>query len=971
MLWEWIQSKLEIIKDNPRVLVRDPLDLLREAEGKIHEFARANGYTVIIAATNLAFRELFERAITDPDTKKLLFIDRTPAARLSRMSLAKAPPTFYPDLMADIPGDCRLDLDLRQFLIEKTGDTSWPSEANEPQFARLIIKHLPGILEAHRNLRIAQSTRFTDNDFKTIVAFAALGVAKSAFRKMENRDYWQIGLIEHNALDELENIVPEITTPIRDELQKAPAPFCYFIDYDPDLVTRAFYLSAILAQHTPNWGLLLANLDPNLKPLSKIQPEVLKRSAADLITANLEQSRRYLETTEQSLSAEALKLFLIDHLKATTPSGFASIIEKERYSSLVQSLALLLALDNLLSPQPSWNEHQRIMIALSTHEKGPDIILSDRSSARSTLIGCYKLVTNVRQLLKELSNSIKVLKIGQAHQRSFKTFWDVWNNKKVNRLEYYISALERQISSSELLPRTREELPLEFSKSLDRIKERVIQLSDEAERQIEQLNESFQDMVRAQYPMWVEKESEVHLTSQFLKRCLRPHWDPKTEKAVIFIFDGMRYDIWDEFVKPLFEEHMEILADLPASSLLPSETGFTRKAISAGTFPDSFDSAEGEDQLLKEGLSHEFGYKGNVKVVTPEGAGTGEVVHYQADNLDVYIFELCDKELHKIDAKKSERGRLVPSRPLSFIYEQHIKNIIDTEVMAIVRRLTLGTKVFVVADHGFCQVGGEALWFNENDLNERTDCNYLNCYLKVPIEFADLPPKIRDNIIAFTPNQLRVPAKEIRQGKLKEQTFQKNYKAVVFPRVGYSFKRPGANYNPDAFSHGGVSIQELLIPMVVLRMKSRGSGVVFYPISGPQEVLEGQEVELRLRFGRSKASEKASQSEPTDLRIDIEASYVYGEERRQLPRQVLFLGIEEKEFSYCFSIDTNDITPEERRIGNAERVINVTASYNDGQHLMRKSQIHRLSIRLRLDKVIRRVPPQLGTILGLTPKTMK
>lgn len=971
MLWEWIQSKLETIKDNPRILVRDPLDLLREAEGKIHEFARANGYTVIIAATNLAFRELFERAIADPDTRKLLFIDRTPAARLSKISLAKAPPTFYPDLIADIPSDCRLDLDLRQFLIEKTGDTAWPSDANEPQFARLIINHLPGTLEAHRNLRIAQSTRFTDNDFKTIVAFAALGVAKSAFKKLKNRDYWQIGLIEHDALEELESIVPEITTPIRDELKKAPAPFCYFIDYDPALVTRAFYLSAILAQHTPNCGLLLANLDPNLKPLSNIQPEVLKQSAADLITANLEQSRRFLEDTEQSLSAEALKLLLIDHLKVTTPSGFASIIEKERYSSLVQSLALLLALENLLSPKPPWNEHQKILTVLSTYEKGPDIILSDRSSARSTLIRCYKLVIKIRELLNELSNFIKVLKISQVHQLSFKTFWEVWNNKKVNRLEYYISALERQTSSSELLPRSANELPEEFSKSLDQIKDRVTQLSYEAERQIQQVNKSFQDMVQAQYPTWVEKESEVHFTSQFLKRCLRPHWDPKTEKAVILIFDGMRYDIWDEFVKPLFEEHMEILADLPASSLLPSETGFTRKAISAGTFPDSFDSAEGEDRLLKEGLSREFGYKGNVEVVTPEGAGTGEVVHYHADNLDVYIFELCDKELHKIDAKKSEGGRVVPSRPLSFIYEQHIKNIIDTEVMAIVRRLTLGTKVFVVADHGFCKVGRDALWFNENDLDERADCNYLNCYLKVPIESADLPPKIRSSILAFTPNQLRVPSKEIRKGKIKEQTFQKNYKAVVFPKVGYSFRRPGANYNPDAFSHGGASIQELLIPMVVLRMKPRGAGVNFHSISGPKEVLEGQEVELRLHFSRSKATEKASESEPTDLRTDIEASYAYGEERRQLPRQVLFLGIGEKEVSYCFSFDTNDISLEERRIGIAERVINVTASYNDGGRLMRKSQTHRLSIRLRLDKVIRRVPPQLGTILGLTPKTMK
>ena len=53
-----------------------------------------------------------------------------------------------------------------------------------------------------------------------------------------------------------------------------------------------------------------------------------------------------------------------------------------------------------------------------------------------------------------------------------------------------------------------------------------------------------------------------------------------------------------------------------------------------------------------------------------------------------------------------------PSRPLAYIYQQQLKNIIDTEVMAIVRKLAPGTKVFVVADHGFGPVAREKLWFD-------------------------------------------------------------------------------------------------------------------------------------------------------------------------------------------------------------------------------------------------------------------
>jgi predicted AlkP superfamily pyrophosphatase or phosphodiesterase len=46
----------------------------------------------------------------------------------------------------------------------------------------------------------------------------------------------------------------------------------------------------------------------------------------------------------------------------------------------------------------------------------------------------------------------------------------------------------------------------------------------------------------------------------------------QTEKAVVFVFDGMRYDIWDEFLKPMLESHMKLLHNFPAISILPSET---------------------------------------------------------------------------------------------------------------------------------------------------------------------------------------------------------------------------------------------------------------------------------------------------------------------------------------------------------------------------------------------------------------
>ena len=225
MLSSWVIEKLEALKDEQILLVQDSLRLLPETDGTVHRFANESGFTVIIASTNLVFRELFEKATVSKDTKKLLLIDRAPARRRAHASLTKAPPPFYPDLLSRTAETARIEISLRQFLIEKTGDPNWPQESNDPRFARLITGSLDAVLKAHASLRVAHPTRFTDHDFKTIVAYSALGVPEAAFKRPEARSYWRIGLIGYPALEELDSLAPEVAHSIRDELRSAPAPF--------------------------------------------------------------------------------------------------------------------------------------------------------------------------------------------------------------------------------------------------------------------------------------------------------------------------------------------------------------------------------------------------------------------------------------------------------------------------------------------------------------------------------------------------------------------------------------------------------------------------------------------------------------------------------------------------------------------------------------------------------------------------
>ena len=951
------------MKGQDHVLVRDALKLLDGSQSAVDRFARENGFALVSASTNLAFRETFERVQAESKIKKVIVIDRSSTRPKGTTGFFKAPPPFYPDLLAKTPADARVTLDLRQYLQDRTGDPDWPREVNEPRVARLIVSHLEDVIRAHENLRSADKNRFSDSDLRTILGFAALGVPEAAFKTLDSLDYWKLGLIRHELLQDLKDLAPQVTQPVMEKLRNAPPPFCWLAERDPDEVLRAFYISVILAQHSASWNLLLANVDATMKPFSGISKETLEEAAPKLINLDHQQADKDLTDVENSLSRDALTFLLLEQMKLQDAHVFLSVLQKERFSSLFRSLALLLAADNLLGNSPAIEAYKKIIELLNSEERGKNVPFAAKRSnpAWQKLKDAYLLVDRIHDLRENLANVFKELTVTPADKLTIRHFFIWWNRKKLNRLEYYLSRLERLVDGADLLPRSAETLPSVFESALLRIRQQVRQSSNQVNTQLLQLNHKFQDLVARQYPVWVKGDPDVILTSQFLQKCLKPMWDPKTGKAALFIFDGMRYDIWDEFLKPRLLETMEAVKDYIGCSLLPSETHITRKAISAGTFPDQFNTDEAEDKLLKAALLRDFNVKLESKTVQPDGAGTGETVRYRIGNLDVYIFELCDKELHKIQLKQLPDGREVPSRPLSFIYEQHIQNVLDTEVMNVMKKLTPGTTVFVTADHGFGPVGRDRIYFKDYDLNENEDCSYLNCRLKTAWPNVDLPEPLRKKAIAFTPDQLRMPVKQS-WTKRNGQVVSKEYQAVVFPRNGCSFSRPEYKYNPDAYSHGGISMQELFIPMAVLRVKAQEQGaVVLEKLDVPAEAIEGEELVARVRI----------RSNEEDLRVDLGASWSNEPDPVALPDQVHYLKAGLQSFSIAFTPDSTFATDSERKVSTMTRTVSATLQFRDGRNTVRRSLTANFSVRLNLERVIRRVPPALGNILGMTPKGLR
>ena len=80
MLGSWVVEKLESVSECPRIVLRDPLQLLTGEEARLDAFAKKHGFIVIPAPTNLILRQLMEVAATEHGASKLLLWDKARSA---------------------------------------------------------------------------------------------------------------------------------------------------------------------------------------------------------------------------------------------------------------------------------------------------------------------------------------------------------------------------------------------------------------------------------------------------------------------------------------------------------------------------------------------------------------------------------------------------------------------------------------------------------------------------------------------------------------------------------------------------------------------------------------------------------------------------------------------------------------------------------------------------------------------------
>ena len=320
------------------------------------------------------------------------------------------------------------------------------------------------------------------------------------------------------------------------------------------------------------------------------------------------------------------------------------------------------------------------------------------------------------------------------------------------------------------------------------------------------------------YLDWLQGREEKPLMSHtVLSQRLIPLLRSESRPTFLIVIDNFRYDQW-KFVQPLLEKHFRVERDEMYYTILPTTTQFARNAMFAGLMPSEIErkypqywvneDEEGwknqyENELLDENLRrHGLNIKHTYNKVLNAQYGhrlVDRLPELMQAPLNVIIYNFIDMLSHArtdsdIVRELADDERAYRSLTLSWL--EH------SPLMELLQALSeKEVNVLITTDHGSVKIDHPVRVRGDRDIsvNLRYKQGRLMDY-KASEVF-----EVKDPAHLFLPRlHLTSP--------------------YIFCREGGFFAYPN-NYNEyvkyymNTFQHGGISMEETLVPYVLLRPK--------------------------------------------------------------------------------------------------------------------------------------------------------
>ena len=330
-------------------------------------------------------------------------------------------------------------------------------------------------------------------------------------------------------------------------------------------------------------------------------------------------------------------------------------------------------------------------------------------------------------------------------------------------------------------------------------------------------NQGFSKFVARNYENWIQDPDPDPLMSHHLIREIVVPRIDRGEEVVVLMIDNLRYDQW-RAIYPYIQEVYRIEKETLYYSILPTATQYSRNAFFAGKMPAEIqskypdwwiydDEEEGKNQFESELLGKQLeDLNRSIPYYYEKVTGQTDqkLISRLGQNLKiplcVLVFNFVDMLSHaRTDSAmlKELAGDEKAYRSLTTSWFRH------SFLIELIRELARKNKtIAITTDHGSTLVQNPIKIVG--DRRTSTNIRYKTG------KSLDYEPKEVFEI--KTPEQFGLPRSHISS----KYIFAKSADFMVFPKNYHHF----VNYYKDTFQHGGISMQEMLIPFAILKPKT-------------------------------------------------------------------------------------------------------------------------------------------------------
>ena len=328
-------------------------------------------------------------------------------------------------------------------------------------------------------------------------------------------------------------------------------------------------------------------------------------------------------------------------------------------------------------------------------------------------------------------------------------------------------------------------------------------------------NSNFCKFVKRNYEDWVTSEQHPLMSNEIFRRRVFPMLD-KGDKVCFILIDNFRLDQW-RVVQPLISEYFNVSEEL-YTTILPTSTQYARNAIFAGLMPLQIatmypklwveeDEDEGlnihESELIQTQLDR-FRRKEKFSYHKLNDSSAGERFIQKFNEikglpLNVVVMNFIDMLSHARTESKMIRELANSDAAYRSLTESWFRHSSATDIF---RRLAeLGYKVIVTTDHGTIRVDTPIKVVG--DRNTTTNLRY-----KVGKNLNYNPRQVYE---MHNPKKFGLPAPNLSSTYI----YACNDDFFSYPN-NYNYY---VQYYTGTFQHGGISLQEMLVPLVTLTPK--------------------------------------------------------------------------------------------------------------------------------------------------------